>query len=74
VVKNANWIKEPEGPSFSARIRYRGEKLPVALSLEKKDLVITFSNPVRGLSLGQSIVFYDNDVVLGGAVMERVVS
>jgi tRNA-uridine 2-sulfurtransferase len=74
LIKNVNWIKEPDGPKFSARIRYRGKKVPVELSLDNKDLLIEFKEPQRGLSLGQSIVFYGKDVVLGGAVMEKVVA
>jgi len=35
--------------------------------------VVEFEKPVRGLSLGQSIVFYSGEECLGGAVMEFVV-
>ena len=77
-IKNVNWITEPPGPKIQARIRYRGEKLPVTLALAGKTLAVEFANPVRGLSLGQSIVFYlsssktDQDVCLGGGVMDKV--
>ncbi len=74
VVKSPSWIIEPSMPTLSARVRYRGEKIPATLSLEGKRLAVTFRTPVRGLSLGQSIVFYKDDVCLGGAVMDRVVS
>ncbi|MDP3875191.1 MAG: tRNA 2-thiouridine(34) synthase MnmA [bacterium] len=85
-VKNANWITEATPPlSCSARIRYRGEKLPVAVkSLAFDTLEVEFQKPVRGLSLGQSIVFYlpaeasakagDGDICLGGGVMDKVIS
>jgi len=72
-VKNVNWIIEPAGPSLEAQIRYRGERLPAVLGLEGKNLAVEFAKPVRGLSLGQSLVFYDKDVCLGGGVMDRVV-
>jgi len=71
-VKNINWITEPLGPSLSAKVRYRGEKMPVILSLVGSRLAVEFREPVRGLSLGQSIVFYDDDVCLGGGVMDRI--
>lgn len=71
-LKNANWITEPKGPGVEARIRYRGEKIPVRLSLDKKKLSVEFDKPVRGLSLGQSIVFYERETCLGGAVMDSV--
>jgi len=72
LVKNVNWITEPTTPSLTARIRYRGEKLPATLELVGRKLGVEFEQPVRGLSLGQSIVFYDNEVCLGGGVMDKV--
>jgi len=71
-IKHVNWITEPLASLLSARIRYRGEKIPISLFLAGKELCVEFQAPVRGLSLGQSIVFYDGDVCLGGAVMDRV--
>lgn len=77
-IKNVNWITEPPGPKIHARIRHRGEKFPVTLSLSGKTLAVEFANPVRGLSLGQSIVFYlpsikgETDICLGGGVMDKV--
>lgn len=72
VIKDASWITEPEGPVISGRIRYRGEKIPATLFLEGKKLGVQFERPVRGLSLGQSIVFYDEETCLGGGVMDEV--
>lgn len=74
VLKNVNWLNEPEIADISARIRYRGEKLPVLLTVQGKKLAVEFRNPVRGLSLGQSIVFYDGEECLGGAVMDKIIS
>lgn len=71
-VKYVNWIKEPVESKISARIRYRGEKLPANLSVSGKKLAVEFDDSVRGLSLGQSIVFYDNDICLGGGVMDKI--
>lgn len=59
---------------LTARMRYRGEKLPVSLSKVGKRWILEFAEPVRGLSLGQSVVFYDGSTCLGGAVMDKVIS
>ncbi len=64
---NINLLEEPKG-DIRARIRYRGEKIPVKVSSNK----VEFFEPVRGLSLGQSIVFYDGEHCLGGAVMDKI--
>ncbi len=76
VVKNVNWITEATPPlNCFARIRYRGEKLPVKVQLGHEmstQAIVEFKEPVRGLSLGQSIVFYDDDICLGGGVMDKI--
>lgn len=72
-VKSINWIDEPTQSKFSARIRYRGEKVPVTVKrLAYNKLEAEFEEPMRGLSLGQSIVFYTDDICLGGGVMDMV--
>lgn len=74
ILKDVNWITEPESPELTGRIRYRGDKLPLTLSTQGKKLVVEFKEPVRGLSLGQSLVFYQGDVCLGGGIMDKVIS
>jgi tRNA-uridine 2-sulfurtransferase len=74
ILKGVNWITEPTSEDITARIRYRGEKLSCTLSTEGKKLAVEFRDPVRGLSLGQSIVFYDGEKCLGGAIMDKHVS
>lgn len=80
LLKDVNWIREPESEELYARIRYRGEKLACKLKLSgastagaQSKLSVEFDMSVRGLSLGQSIVFYEGEECLGGAVMDKVV-
>ena len=75
MVKDVNWISELATTRLSARIRYRGEKIPVIVKLGhgmSKQITVEFEKPVRGLSLGQSIVFYENEICLGGGVMDKI--
>jgi tRNA-uridine 2-sulfurtransferase len=72
LLKNVNWISEPTEPSLFARIRYRGEKIEANLNLIGNSLGVEFDKPARGLSLGQSIVFYDAETCLGGGVMDKI--
>lgn len=51
---------------LEARVRYHGERLAVSLDGER----VQFKNGVKGLSFGQSIVFYSGEECLGGAVMD----
>ena len=74
ILKNINWIRELDEPNLEARIRYRGEKLKVkSLKFKAGEWEVEFEIPIRGLSLGQSIVFYDREECLGGAVMDKMV-
>jgi tRNA-specific 2-thiouridylase len=80
VIDKTNWITVPEEGTLTARIRYRGEKMPCTLGLQGKKLVVAFAEPVRGLSLGQSVVFYASpssslgtNTCLGGAVMDKII-
>lgn len=56
----------------SAKIRYRNP--PTACRVETADggtAAVRFDSPVRAITPGQSVVFYDGDLVLGGGVIER---
>lgn len=70
-IDSLNWITEPKELKLTCRIRYRGEKLEAVISNSGKKVFLEFKAPVRGLSLGQSVVFYDKDICLGGGVMEE---
>ncbi|OHA92126.1 MAG: tRNA 2-thiouridine(34) synthase MnmA [Candidatus Zambryskibacteria bacterium RIFCSPLOWO2_02_FULL_51_21] len=74
ILKNVNWIREPESPELTGQVRYRGEKLPIRLSVVGRRLSVEFKTPVRGLSLGQSLVFYENGNLLGGGIMDKIIS
>ena len=72
VAREANWFRLPSS-SFrcEARVRYRQ---PVAwcsvVVQDNGDLHVTFDDPQRAVTPGQSIVFYDADDMLGGAVIQ----
>lgn len=71
-IKDVNWISG--NPDFSkkykCRIRYRQEKIGCVLSKSKFGTKVTFDKPELGVSSGQSLVVYDEDVCLGGGVIE----
>ena len=72
------WLTSRKVGAMSARIRYRGELVPVTVEKGARSTNVLFSKPERGLSLGQSIVFYlpaqagDDELVLGGAIMDKI--
>lgn len=62
-----------DGPvRLRAKIRYRMAEQPCTVEQTGEDTVrLTFDSPQRAITPGQTVVFYDGDTVVGGAVIER---
>jgi tRNA-uridine 2-sulfurtransferase len=71
-----HWIAEPLNPdklpfSCKAKIRYRqADQDCVIESIEADRLSVYFARPQRAITEGQSIVFYKDDICLGGGIIE----
>ena len=71
--RDVNWI------AFSApldrmhlgiKIRYNAKEVPGLVLPKSQDMAeVTFDTPQRAVTPGQSAVFYDNDVVVGGGII-----
>ena len=60
-------IELNEDIEIEAKIRYRAKPAKAILKINKnKTARIIFEEPMRAITPGQSVVFYINDVVLGG--------
>lgn len=72
-----NWISgryELPHPA-RAKVRYRGEDQNCEICHSgDRGYFVEFEKPVRAVTPGQSIVFYDDVVCLGGAVIESTVT
>ena len=53
-----------------AKIRYRQTDQPCVVSAAGARLEVTFETPQRAVTPGQSVVFYEHDICLGGGVIE----
>ena len=51
---------------IEAKIRYRAKPAKATLNIEKNIAKLKFYEPQRAITPGQSVVFYINEVVLGG--------
>ncbi|MFQ5950171.1 MAG: aminomethyltransferase beta-barrel domain-containing protein, partial [Nitrospiria bacterium] len=73
VAENLVWggIGPPQGPlRVKGRIRYRSsEQAATLFPISNGKVHVCFDTPQRGVSPGQSIVFYDEDEVIGGGVI-----
>jgi len=67
-------------PSFpyrcTAKVRYRQEDVSCVVTDGAADhsLVVTFDVPCKAVTPGQSVVFYDGDLCLGGAIIRSTLS
>ncbi len=59
-----------DGLSVNARIRYKSPATTARLTFEGNRIKVDFDNPVWAVASGQSIVFYKNDIILGGGIIE----
>jgi tRNA-specific 2-thiouridylase len=70
-----NWIAgDPPGERFeaTARIRYQAHDAPVTVTLgDDATARVRFRQPQRDITPGQAIVFYQDQVVLGGGTISR---
>lgn len=57
-----------------AKIRYNDPGHPAELTLRGDDVRICFDEPQCAITPGQSVVFYKNDEVLGGGIIDRVIT
>lgn len=67
-----HWIYKPTLPAtLQAKIRYGSRVAGCTVYEDEKFLRVTFAESQRAMTSGQSIVFYDGDEVLGGAVINK---
>ena len=69
-----NWISETppiQAIKASVRIRYNGADSPAAvIPCGENEAIINFDKPVRAITPGQAVVFYDHYEVIGGGIIE----
>ena len=58
----------------TAKFRYRQENQDVTIiPCEDGTCEVVFDQPQRAITPGQYVVFYDNDICLGGASIEKTI-
>lgn len=69
-----HWINgSPPANAFDclAKVRYRQADQPCRVEVEDSHLRISFITPQRAITPGQSVVLYQGEICLGGAVIEN---
>ncbi|MFC1993494.1 tRNA 2-thiouridine(34) synthase MnmA [Chloroflexota bacterium] len=73
IASNLSWVsgKPPEEPAnITAKIRSKSAGAAARLFLKDSVAEVQFHQPQKAITPGQSIVFYQDDAVLGGGIIE----
>ena len=73
-LRDVEWLRE--SPTVSARIRYKSPAVPARINLseytsEYPVLRLHFDQPVWGITPGQSLVIYKDELVVGGGLIAQ---
>jgi len=75
VAMELNWIaiQELSRPvDVKAKIRYlHKEAEAMVIPLDEDKVHVKFKEPQMAITPGQAVVFYDDDIVIGGGAIER---
>ncbi len=72
VATNLNWItfeKLEKEMEVDAKIRYKAKESKARIYPIDDKVKVVFENPQRAITKGQSVVFYKDDIVLGGGII-----
>ncbi|MCE5285430.1 MAG: tRNA 2-thiouridine(34) synthase MnmA [Pelosinus sp.] len=77
VAGDLNWIsidKLDKPLEVTAKIRYSATPAPCTVTPQADGMIhVRFMKPQRAITPGQSVVFYDDDVVIGGGIILKAV-
>ncbi|UCC17120.1 MAG: tRNA 2-thiouridine(34) synthase MnmA [Dehalococcoidales bacterium] len=75
IARNLNWIeieKLETRMEIRAKIRYSHEEAEATITpFDAERIQVKFKEPQMAITPGQAVVFYDDDIVLGGGIIER---
>jgi len=73
-IKDAHFILKPRKKkvALKVRIRYNHPEAPARVIFSQDKIEIKFDKPQFAITPGQSAVFYDKDIVLGGGIIDKV--
>lgn len=68
-----HWVKgQPPANEFicKAKIRYRQPDQSCRVTVKDTQVSVIFNQPQRAITAGQSVVFYDQEICLGGGIIQ----
>lgn len=69
-VTNVNLLVDKLPNKCLGKIRYKSQLSPCTVEIiDKNNMKVIFDEPVKSVTPGQSLVLYDNDLLLGGGII-----
>jgi tRNA-specific 2-thiouridylase len=59
--------------NITTKIRYKHQDRPATIDFFGDGMTVTFKDPQRAITPGQSAVFYSGDIVIGGGIIDKMV-
>lgn len=75
LIGNTHFINKPikKEVEIKVRIRYNHKEMRAVVHPEKNKIRVIFKQPQFAVTPGQSAVFYNKDLVLGGGIIQKVI-
>ncbi|MCL2918680.1 MULTISPECIES: tRNA 2-thiouridine(34) synthase MnmA [Shewanella] len=77
LVNQLHWVDRTgpaDGASISVKTRYRQQDIPCTVKIiDEQTIEVLFDEPVAAVTPGQSAVFYDGEVCLGGGIIDTLI-
>lgn len=71
IAKELNWFLDLDFPSkCTAKVRYRSDDVPCLVLKKENEIEVIFETPQKAITPSQAIVFYKNEVCLGGGIIQ----
>ena len=73
-VREVHWINNKlivDSEELLVRIRHRGKLLKLNIKYQKSNILVNLNEAQKGIASGQAVVFYSNEVCLGGGIIEE---
>lgn len=73
-VCSVNLLVEPKDipGDITVKIRYRHDDSAASVDFYDEGMTVTFKDPQRAVTPGQSAVFYSGDLVIGGGIIDEI--